>query len=120
MGKNTEMRSLECELTSSEFVDRSKSLAQYSGVKEKLSNQKTEVAADFNARIKNADTNIAILYKTVSSGKEFRDVECEWEYDWKAGKKILLRQDIFREIDKKDIEEWERQEQMKFKEDDSK
>lgn len=69
--------------------------------------------ATFKAQKKSEQTALEATIQRntllINTGKEFRMVECEWHYDWKAGKKIGRRVDTNEVVSKDTISEEERQ-----------
>ncbi len=89
MPKNIETRSLQCELTASEFMDRSKSLAVKHGEQTRLENER----AQLNGKINDVKNSINKLSRIIEAGKENREIECEWIFDYERTMKTLVRRD---------------------------
>lgn len=64
--------------------------------------QKKSEAAAFEATIQRCRT-------LINTGREFRMTECEWDYDWKAGRKTGRRKDTGEVVSREEITDQERQ-----------
>lgn len=103
------VRTLPVKLTEDELSDRSKSLAKHYQDRAVADLQRKEVAAQLAATIKKHDSQISILAQAINTGTEWREVTCEWQYDWPDGKKRLFREDTEELIETKEITAEERQ-----------
>lgn len=84
-----ETRSLQCRLTSSEILERVKTLAaRISGQKQLEAERKK-----LNSQLNGIKTAIDKLTHIIEVGKESRDVECSWQFDYNQSKKTLIRLD---------------------------
>lgn len=104
-----EKRSLPVALTQEELLEKSQELA-----KDQLDIKDTEarakdVAADFKAIIAKLDATIGILSRAITNGYEYREVECEWQYNYKTGIKTLTRLDTGKTVKEEIISDHERQ-----------
>jgi len=86
-------RNLSVELTRDELLTISRELAKANQDLSSLMNQKKEANASFGARQKMSEGLIDDLSLKISTGKEYRDVDCEITFDQKALKKIIHRVD---------------------------
>jgi hypothetical protein len=100
---------LPCVLTQEEFLDRSKKLAKANEDAEDLLKKKKDVTADFAAQQKKIESLIGVLSRKVSTGKEYRDVKCVWEFNYKSGVKRLRRLDTSEIVKEGTITQQERQ-----------
>lgn len=107
--EHKESRSLPVMLTDSEVLRFSSALAKESLDLAETDAEKKEVAADFKAKATRHEATIGELSRKISTRREYRDVECIWEFYWDEGKKILCRTDTGEEIDSRPITEYERQ-----------
>lgn len=110
--KQIEVRRLSVVLTNEEVLEKSKELA-----KSQLDIKDTEAkakdsAADYKAIIARFDATIAILSRAINNGYEDRDVECEWEFDYKEGVKTLIRKDTLATVRVEPISDYERQQNL--------
>ena len=89
MARNTFMNSLECKLTKDEQLEYGHLQASLLAEISDLDLEKKELTKK-QAPLK---TEIKRLTEALNSGKEFREVECEWVYFWEAGTKQAKRLD---------------------------
>jgi len=90
-------------------MERSREMARAAQDRDAAEANKKAAAAAYTDKIKTADVQIQSLARKISTGKEFREVECAWNYDWNGGRKFLIRQDTFDQIDVRSITDDERQ-----------
>lgn len=105
----TTVRTLPVRLTKVELEDRAKLLAKSTRDKEEATLQKKDSAAQFDATIKACDSSISRAAQAINTGVEYREVKCKREYDWKDGRKHLMREDTFEIVESMDISQNERQ-----------
>jgi hypothetical protein len=89
----TEIKYLQCTLTEEELKKYSQNLARVAQEKNEIEGRKKQAMSDFNAQIASKEADITTFATKVNNGWEYRDVECEWLYDWDAGTKTLYRKD---------------------------
>jgi len=65
--------------------------------------------ADFTAQQKKIEANINVLSRTVSQGKEYRNVKCKLVVDYTIGKKELIKLDTFEIIKTETVSQNDRQ-----------
>lgn len=92
MGENF-IETLECILTEAESIERGRELARHLSEKSQLENRKAEFVSQIKADIDKEDSSISRLTSVVNSGKEYRQVKCVFELDWKAQVKKVIRLD---------------------------
>lgn len=92
-GDNTIKKKLPVALTREELLSISKELARANQDLSSLLNQKKEANASFGARQKMSEGLIEDLSLKISTGQEYRDIECEITFDEPARKKIICRTD---------------------------
>ena len=109
MDKEMTVRELPVELTDEEIMGKAKELAKLQQDKQAQEEQAKSAAATFKDRIASAVARISILSRDISNGYEYRDVDCQWRYDWKAGKKELTRLDTMSTVRTEEITAAERQ-----------
>lgn len=100
---------LSVKLTDDELLEAGKEVAKDNQDLSALSDKKADVAADFKSQEKKLEANIAILSRMISTGEEYRHVNCEWFYDLKKDKKTLKRLDTNEIIRVDDITSQDRQ-----------
>lgn len=96
-------------LTEGELLEAGREVAKDTQDLAALGDKKADVAADFKAQEKKLDANIAILSRMISTGEEYRHVNCEWFYDLKKDTKTLKRLDTDEIIRTEDITSNDRQ-----------
>lgn len=84
---------LSCVLTDRELIAKSRELAKANEDLADVEARKKDVVAEFTAKQKKHEANIAELARVISTGKEYRMVKCEWEYNYNTGIKVLRRLD---------------------------
>lgn len=91
--KKTEVMKLECILNDKELKDYSKELSKELTDKSRAEDDKKAFNSQMKARIDGHDARISALSEKIGSEKEYRDIECEVVYDWKAKTRSYLRED---------------------------
>jgi len=84
---------LECNLTPEERLEYSKQLANHIKDKAVVTDRLTAYKSQAKATIDAHDANINSLSTKVSTGKEFREIVCDIEYDWDNKTKYWRRRD---------------------------
>ncbi len=84
---------LYCTLTEREHRDRAETLARTVRERNTITEDKKAAAAEFKAQVDDRTQQIDKLAEVVRSGKELRDVDCEWRFDFKKNEKSLVRFD---------------------------
>ena len=92
-GNNTIKKNLPVVLTREELLTISRELAKANQDLSSLLNQKKEANASFGARQKMSEGLIEDLSLKISTGQEYRNVECEITLDEIERKKIICRTD---------------------------
>lgn len=86
-------RSLECKLTDSEKLSYAKEMSERIGKKSASEDQLKAATTQIKADIAGHDARIQAIASKLTSGTEYRDVECEIRYDWKKKIKEIIRKD---------------------------
>lgn len=85
--------SLACKLTDAEKLQYSKtlaaSIAQKRGAEDNMKSHQTQLKAE----IAGQEATINLLSEKINSGHEYREVDCVFDYNWKAKIKTLVRLD---------------------------
>jgi hypothetical protein len=114
MRKTKETLTLECILTEKQRMDYAKEMALNYNKKTAAENQLKAFKSSMNDIIDGCDAKISELNRKVDTGKEYREVNCEIDYDFDKKTKTWTRTDT-KEICKDDIiTEYELQEEMNF------
>lgn len=85
----TEKRHLDCDLTDAEVKQYGEDLAHRLMDIAVLEGQK----AVLSAKIKPIQKDVESLVVKIDTKREVREVDCDWAYDWKCGKKSCFRVD---------------------------
>ena len=109
-GNNTrdESRRLMVNLSAHEIEEYGKELATVIIDKGKLEAER----AVLNKKIKPMVERLEELAPIVDQGREERDVECRWYYDYPNGERFLVRTDTMELVESDVIPEWERQQRL--------
>ncbi len=102
MPKKTEELNLECALTNPEKLDYSKDLAENINRKARAEDSLKAYKSQAKSEIEGHEAKINLLSQKISSGMEYRMVECSIEYDWNNKTRTWVRLDTG-EIAKDDI-----------------
>ena len=108
--KGNDKRRLPVNLTADEVKAYGEELATTIIAKGKLEAER----AVLNKKIKPLVERLDELAPIVDSGIEERDIECRWYYQWETGERYLVRHDTREVVEVDTIQEWERQQRMKF------
>jgi hypothetical protein len=112
MRKEKDLLNLECVLTDSERLAYSKELADSIGKKHRSEDGLKSFMAQAKAEISGFDASINLLSEKLSTGREYRKVECRVEWNFERKTKRWTRVDTF-EVCKEDLmSEKECQEEM--------
>ena len=88
-----EIKHLQCVLTDEELKKYAQNLARVAQEKSEIESRKKQAMSDFNAQIASKEADINTFAAKVNNGWEFRNVDCEWIYNWDKGTKTLHRSD---------------------------
>lgn len=100
---------LKVQLTDAEVLGFGKDQGRAVQEKSHLEDQLKEVKDSFKSKISAEETAIKNLSNLITNGYQFRNVECEWRFDWDDNTKTLYRLDSFTVVRFKDITLEERQ-----------
>ena len=104
--------SLACKLTDTEKLQYSKSLAaaiaQKRGAEDNMKSHQTQLKAE----IAGQEATINLLSEKINSGHEYREVDCVFEYNWKAKVKTLVRLDTGETVREVPIDDAEMQQRL--------
>lgn len=101
-------------LSISELLEISKELARANQELARVSNQKKETMASFAASQKIAEAIIENLSLKISTGKEYRDVDCSVTFDQKLMKKFITRMDTGEVVETTKLTTADLQEELEF------
>src|SRR5438552_2208548 len=101
---------LRCVLTKDEKVEAGKELAEATNALKEIEDDKSQVSADFKAKIAAEEARIAVLSTKLRGGYELRDVECHIIFDKpKVGIKRTIRTDTDEILNESPMTEEEKQ-----------
>jgi hypothetical protein len=103
---------LPCILTDTELLSKSRELAKANEDLVAVEARKKDVDADLKAQVTKIEANIGVLSRSISQGKEWRNVKCKMVFDYTKGIKQLIRQDTMEIIKSDFLSQSERQESM--------
>ncbi len=87
-------RELPVKLTDAEIIKYAKELSKNNSDWAEVELQKKSASADFQARINRLKSEIEVVGLKVSTGVEYRSVDCTWNFNTpKKGLKSLIRTD---------------------------
>lgn len=104
-------RSLMVTLSKDEVSTYAKELARVTAKQAELEDEKKAVTSDFKGRIDRCTADCQTLAQRVTTGRELRDIDCEWQPS-KDGKMILVRLDTGEIIDTRKMTEEEQQQSL--------
>jgi hypothetical protein len=105
---------LSCALTEEQVAGYSQDMAGLHQTKLEVEDQKKEMTKDFGARIQKFESDIHVLSRKITTGREARDVNCFWEFDYSKGEKTLFRTDTGEGVKIETISAIERQRYIEF------
>lgn len=76
MKKDTEFRTVRYVFSSEETAQHSNELAEACRTKQETENEKKSVMSNFKAKIDSQDSRIGLLSKYITTGYDYRSVEC--------------------------------------------
>lgn len=104
----TERRALRYDFTAKETHDLSMQLANETKKLSAIEEEKSSVASQYAAKVKESKATCNKLSNMVADGYEIRDIECEVEYHKpQQGKKTIIRKDINKVTAIEAMTEWE-------------
>lgn len=116
MRQTTKKVYLECKLTTEELKDCAKKLAEAIHRKTRIENSLESFKAEKKAEMQSCDGEISLMSEKVNSEKEFRDIDCTVDFNFKTGKKTITRKDTGDCFRVEDISDGERQEELLLQE----
>ncbi len=88
-----EKRNVPVRLTKDELLQAGKDLAKCNADMTDLENKKKEVVADYGTRINRAKADAEVSGRLISTGEEYRDVECDVVIHIETHTKTIIRPD---------------------------
>lgn len=106
------IRTLSVELTTEEIAAYSNELATITSMEAEVEAEKKEKMSDFTAKLNKCAADRRMLARKITTRKEDRQVECDWEFDYPKGKAYLIRLDTGVTIDSRPLTDDERQQRL--------
>ena len=103
---------LECILTEQEKLKYAKEMSEHVSKKHRVEDNLKSVSTQLKSEIASHEGSINSLAEKLNSGREYRMVECNVEYDFKKGVKTIIRTDTGEIAKVEEISEEERQEEL--------
>lgn len=107
-------RHLPVKLTDVELLDISRELAKDSQDLQESENRKKEVNAEFTAKMNGMKSSIEIASRKISTGEEYRDVDCEVQLNTEERKKIVTRTDTWKVVKTENLTTDDLQQELEF------
>lgn len=105
---------LKVELTDAEILALGKDQGRALLDKSHLEDQLKEFKDSIKGKISTKETTIKHCSNLITQGYEFRNVECEWRFDWDANVKELFRLDNGEQVTMAEITKEDRQSTMEI------
>lgn len=102
-------KTLLVKLTEKELLEFSDKLASLNQDLTQTDLEKKEISADYSAKEKSLQSNIASTSRIIVNKEEYRKIDCQWVFNNKKNIKNLKRLDTNEIIDTKDITDEDRQ-----------
>ena len=114
MRHETETRLLECILTDQEKLSYGKQLVESVVAKSHAEDELKSFQTQQKAVIAQHDAKIALFSDKINTGREYRGIVCNVEFDFQAGVARSVRPDTSEVVNERKITDEERQEHMKL------
>ncbi len=118
--KEKDVDLLKVELTDEEILELSKRSAKAHSERGRLESDLDGIKKRYKADIEEKENEISECSGLINCGYEYRDIDCEWTFYWKKGKKELVRLDTGEVVRTLMIQPHERQKQIAQDEEESK
>ena len=107
-------RYLRYDFTENELKDLAGEMAQSMGEHEAAKIEMKAIKSQFDSKLKIAQTNVTLTAGKIRTGFEMRSIECTVQKDFKKGKVIVTRDDLFEIIEDRAMTAEEKQKDMDF------
>jgi hypothetical protein len=88
------LKTIRYQFSNEEQAANSKELAETCGQKKEIEDEKKAVMSSFKSKIDSHDARINLLSKWISSGYDYRSVECILKKNFKTGKREYYYQGV--------------------------
>lgn len=106
---------LQCALTDEEKLRYGSEMSRHLNDLRQCEDSLASFKSQIKGEIETHEARINALSQKIYSGKEFRDVECEIEYDWEKKTRHWIRTDTGEIFKEEPIPECDLQEEMELK-----
>ncbi len=96
-------------LTPEEIVEHGDALAKANIDHEQAEKDKANITKQFASKIAGLEASIASHSMFITTKEEWRDVDCQWRFDFKSGIKDLIRTDTGECIESQNVTDNDRQ-----------
>lgn len=107
--QKTLTRNIRCVLTRDEVHAYGQELARSNASKDEVEERKKEVDAQLKAEIESHSTRALYLARKINNGYEYRDVECQVQFDYMKNSAVTIRLDTMETIETRAMTDEERQ-----------
>lgn len=104
--------SLACKLTDAQKLQYSKGLAAAIAQRRSAEDNMKSHQTQLKAEIAGQEAQINLLSEKINSGHEYREVDCVFDYNWKAKVKSLVRLDTGETVREAPIDDAELQQHL--------
>lgn len=106
------IKTLSCELTTEEIAAYSNELATITSLEAEIEAEKKEKVSDYKAKLDKCAADRRVLARKITTRKEDRQIECDWELDYPKGMAYLVRLDTGVTVEQRKLTEEERQQRL--------
>lgn len=112
--KNITRKSLVVNLTEQEITDFSKELARITTLQAEIEEEKKTVTSSYKEKLDRCISESRSLARKISTRQDFREVECEWRFDYDRRMKRLVRMDTWEQVEERKLTADELQDELDF------
>lgn len=114
MNENMTRRSLVVNLTEQEIMEYSKELARTTTLQAEIEEEKKTVTSSFKEKLDRCISDSRSLARKISTRQDYREVECEWRFDYNRRVKTLFRMDTWEQVEERKLTADELQDELDF------
>lgn len=103
MNENITRRSLVVNLTEQEITDFSKELARITTLQAEIEEEKKTVTSSYKEKLDRCTSESRSLARKISTRQDYREVECEWKFDYNRRMKTLFRTDTWEQVEERKL-----------------
>jgi hypothetical protein len=105
---------LKCELTTEEVASAANDLAKLLDDKQAIEAGLASVKADFKAKLEKCDADIKVKQRLVRDKSEYRNIECDVEYNYSTTTVKIIRKDTKETVEERSMDYSEKQMELPF------